>query len=297
MDPHLLRTFAAVARHASFSAAARELGYTQSAVSQHIAALEADLGVDLLGRRPVVPTEAGTRLLEHTEPLLLRLAAARAEVVRAARSPSSRVVAGASPLAAGARTARALARLRELRPRARVTLRVLDRAEVVAGVAAGELDVGLVDGAAAPSDPLRLPEAGPLHAVRCAEEDLTVVLAEDHPLARRRGVRLTDLADALWVDAPAAALPPALLHPAAAGEGFRAGVRHEGPEVRTVLELVRSGLGLALLPRSAAEGAAGVAVVPLTAPRLVHRTEVLHRGGAAGAAAVLTGLLTGAPVP
>lgn len=87
MDPHLLRTFTAVVRLASFSAAARELGYTQSAVSQHIAALESDLGVELLGRRPVAPTEAGTRLLEHAGPLLLRMAAARAEVVRAAHSP------------------------------------------------------------------------------------------------------------------------------------------------------------------------------------------------------------------
>ncbi|WP_431964726.1 hypothetical protein [Actinacidiphila sp. bgisy160] len=71
-------------------------------------------------------------------------------------------------------------------------------------------------------------------------------------------------------------------------------MRHEGPEGRTVLELVRSGLGPALLPRSAAEGAAGVVAVPFTEPRLVHRTEVLHRDGAGGAAAVLTGLLTGA---
>ncbi|MFD5702262.1 helix-turn-helix domain-containing protein, partial [Streptomyces lasiicapitis] len=59
MDPHLLRTYVAVARLASFSAAARELGYTQSAVSQHIAALEQDLGTPLLSRRPVAPPPPG----------------------------------------------------------------------------------------------------------------------------------------------------------------------------------------------------------------------------------------------
>ncbi|MDX2703986.1 hypothetical protein PV350_14110 [Streptomyces sp. PA03-6a] len=149
---------------------------------------------------------------------------------------------------------------------------------------------------AAPGDPLRLPEAGPLHAVRCTEGGPDGGPGGRSSAGPPAGVRPADLADALR-DAPTAALPPALLHPAAAGQGLRAGVRHEGPEVRTVLALVRSGLGPALLPRSAAEGAAGVAVVPLTAPRLVHRTEVLHRGGAGGAAAVLTGLLTGAPVP
>src|ERR671928_1124910 len=87
MDPRFLRTFASVTRLASFSAAARELGYTQSAVSQHIAALEQDLGAPLLNRRPVAPTPAGERLLEHAGPLLLRLDAARADVTRIAAAP------------------------------------------------------------------------------------------------------------------------------------------------------------------------------------------------------------------
>ncbi|MFC5828966.1 LysR family transcriptional regulator [Nonomuraea insulae] len=77
MDPHLLTTFVTVARTGSFSAAAAELGYTQSAVSQQIAALETDLGLPLLRRRPVEPTPAGLRLLEHAGPLLLRLRAAQ----------------------------------------------------------------------------------------------------------------------------------------------------------------------------------------------------------------------------
>nr|WP_119612198.1 LysR family transcriptional regulator [Streptomyces acidiscabies] len=103
MDPHLLRTFVAVARLASFSEAARELGYTQSAVSQHIAALEQDLGAPLLTRRPVTPTPAGDRLLEHAKPLLLRLDAARADVARIAAAPAYGLTLAASPAALGAR--------------------------------------------------------------------------------------------------------------------------------------------------------------------------------------------------
>src|SRR6188472_3768330 len=99
MDPHLLRTYVSVARLASFSEAARELGYTQSAVSQHIAALEQDLGSPLLTRRPVAPTPAGERLLEHAGPLLLRLAAARADVVRLACAPSHGLTLAVSPTA------------------------------------------------------------------------------------------------------------------------------------------------------------------------------------------------------
>ncbi|MFC7648989.1 LysR family transcriptional regulator [Streptosporangium lutulentum] len=89
MDPHLLRTFVTVVHRGSFSAAAEDLGYTQSAVSQQIAVLEADLGLALVHRRPVTPTPAGERLLEHAGPLLLRHRAARADVLRAAAGRSS----------------------------------------------------------------------------------------------------------------------------------------------------------------------------------------------------------------
>ena len=96
----MLRTFVAVARLGSFSAAAVELGYTQAAISQQIAALESDLKVPLLNRRPVSPTEAGARLLEHAEALLLRLDAARADVTRMTQAPAAALVVGATPLAA-----------------------------------------------------------------------------------------------------------------------------------------------------------------------------------------------------
>ena len=90
----------AVARLGSFSAAAVELGYTQAAVSQQIAALENDLKTQLLNRRPVTPTEAGTRLLEHAEPILLRLDAARTDVTRMTKTPSATLLIGVTPLAA-----------------------------------------------------------------------------------------------------------------------------------------------------------------------------------------------------
>src|ERR1700750_369292 len=101
MEPRFLRTFACVTRLPSFSAAARELGYTQSAVSQHIAALESELGAALLHRRPVAPTEAGARLLEHAGPILLRLEAARADVRRVATGPPRQLRLGGAALFAG----------------------------------------------------------------------------------------------------------------------------------------------------------------------------------------------------
>src|SRR5271154_3652603 len=123
VEAQLLRTFVAVARLGSFSAAAIELGYTQAAISQQIAALESDLKTQLLNRRPVTPTEAGNRLLEHAEPILLRLDAARADVTRMTKTPPGTLVIGATPLAGAASAlATALAELRRQMPRVRVTI-------------------------------------------------------------------------------------------------------------------------------------------------------------------------------
>src|ERR1700734_2656051 len=97
VELQLLRTFVTVARRASFSAAAAELGYTQAAVSQQIAALEGDLRTRLLNRRPVTPTEAGARLLEHAGPILLRLDAARTDVTRMTKAPSATLLIGVTP--------------------------------------------------------------------------------------------------------------------------------------------------------------------------------------------------------
>ncbi len=267
MDPRFLRTFVLVARLQSFSAAARELGYTQSAVSQHIAVLEADVGALLLDRRPVRPTEAGARLLEHAEPILLRLDAARADVARVAAGPPAQLRIGATPLSTGL-AAELVA------PALAVTVRVAARDDVARAVATGELDAGVVDGVAAVSDPLRLPDTG-LRVASFTEEPLAVAAPLGHPLAGR-GVRLEDLVDARWIDAPAISAPLAELSALARAEGFRAALHYDGFDVRGLLALVVAGHGLALLPERALEGVAALSVIQ---PRLVHRTEWLHESG------------------
>ncbi|WP_433615030.1 LysR family transcriptional regulator [Dactylosporangium sp. CA-139114] len=282
MDPHLLRTFAAVARLGSFSAAADELGYTQSAVSQQIAALEQDVGAPLLRRRPVALTDAGARLLEHTGPILLRLAAARADVVRLAGPPPAAVVLGATPLSG--LDAAAVVRVRRAMPRVTFTLHVAGAAAVATGVAVGELDLGLVDGVTAPSDPLPLPDTGRLTTAPVAERPAVVALPAGHPLAGRRGLRLADLADAVWLDAPEIATPLERLRALARAEGFRGGLAYPGTDAGVFSSLIAAGAGLALLPESALRP--GVRGVPVAEPRLVHRTDLVHGSLTEPAAAV-----------
>ena len=280
VDPRLLQTFSTVLTLGSFSAAARELGYTQSAVSQQIASLEGELGVELIHRRPVGPTEAGARLLDHVAPILLRIDAARAEVRRAGSGSTGRLTVGVCPLAATAHTLRVTGEVARRAGVHEFTVRTLPRRAVAEGVATGTLDLGLVDGFALPDDPLRPARTAGVRGVPVGREPAVVALPSAHPLAHRTGLRLADLVDARWIDAPDVGAPPADLR-ALVGDGprLRVALRYDGLDVRTYTELLAGGQGLGLLPRSVAAGRRDLAGVPVTAPELTHRIEALRVAG------------------
>jgi DNA-binding transcriptional LysR family regulator len=278
VDPHLLQTFVTVARLGSFSAAATELGYTQAAISQQMAALESDLKVTLLNRRPVAPTEAGARLLEHAGPILLRLDAARADLARMTQSPSASLVVGMTPLAGGLPAfAGALAALRARLPRVAITVRVGPRPDVATGVARGELDVGLIDGLAAAGDSLSLLAHAPLSAMGVAESEVGVVMPKDHPLAHRAAIPLADFVDARWIDAPDVA-PLSEIRRMARTDGFRPAFSYEGTDTVSLIALAAAGHGLTLLPTALAAlaGVGDFALVRVAEPRIVHQVELFH---------------------
>jgi DNA-binding transcriptional LysR family regulator len=274
VEAQLLKTFVTVARRGSFSAAAIELGYTQAAVSQQIAALESDLKTQLLNRRPVTPTEAGARLLEHAQPILLRLDAARADVIRMTKAPPATLVIGVTPLAGAATVlARALAELRERMPRLGITVETGSCQQVATAVARGELDLALTDGLTAPGDPL--PERAPVAALGLSQESVRVVLPAGHPLATRASLRLPDLAEARWIEAENVAPPLADIRRHADTDGFRPSFRYTGTDVMSLLNLAAAGHGLILLPSSVLRHG-GTAGVHVALPRLTHRVELLH---------------------
>lgn len=154
------------------------------------------------------------------------------------------------------------------------------REAVARGVAAGEFHLGLIDGVAAPSDPLKLFEIGALRTTAVSDEPVVVVQPVDHPLARRKRLSLHDLVDARWIDAPEIAAPLPDLRAATESDGIRASFTYEGTDTLTLLALVAAGHGLAVLPAAvlarSVSAKEGITAVPVDAPRLVHRTELLH---------------------
>jgi DNA-binding transcriptional LysR family regulator len=274
VEAQLLRTFVAVTRLGSFSAAAAELGYTQSAVSQQIAALENDLKTQLLTRRPVAPTEAGARLLEHAEPILLSLDAARADVTRMTKAPPATLTIGVTPLAgASPALGTALSKLRHHVPRLDITVHTIPRQQLPAAVARGDLDLALTDGLTTPGDPL--PEQTPVTAIGLTEENVAVVLPPDHPLATRSALRLQDLADSRWIEADNLAPPLAEIRRHATTEGFNPAFRYTGTEIATLINLAATAHGLTLLPESVLRRAR-ITAIPVMTPRVSNRVELLH---------------------
>ncbi|MGW2074653.1 LysR family transcriptional regulator, partial [Streptomyces sp. NPDC001953] len=142
-DPRHLVTLAAVVRHGSFAAAAEELGYTQSAVSQQVAELERRVGARVVVRRPVRATEAGQVLLDTESAISVSMSRAATELAALADGTGGEVRLGAFISAAASIVPPALARLRATHPAVHITLRELEQRETHALLFRGEIDLAI----------------------------------------------------------------------------------------------------------------------------------------------------------
>ena len=177
MEIRDLRSLVAVARTGSFTQAAKDLGYTQSAVSQHIANLERSVGRTLLTRRPVRLTEVGERLAEHAAHVVLRLDVATSELALV-DGASAEVRVAMTPLADVRRVSRSLRSVRSSAAFGPIRLITTSAVAAVGRVASGECDLALVDGIVAPSSPLVVADAGLLRSFVVGEEELVVVVPD-----------------------------------------------------------------------------------------------------------------------
>jgi molybdate transport repressor ModE-like protein len=279
-----LAALAAVARTGSFGRAAGELGYTQSAVSQQIAALERIVGQRLVerpgGPRAISMTEAGTLLLRHAEAIVNRLDAARADMhaLRAGETGSLRV---GTYQSIGARV------LPEVMRRFRS-----DWPKVELGLSEPSTDPGLYDDIESGRLDLAFCSAplpdGPFEAVALMSDPYVLLLPAEHPAAAGTSLSLGDLGEL------------ALIGSSTCSSGLAAEqiLRDAGQAVEYVFRsddngtlqgLVAAGFGAALVPLLAVspgdDRVRVLALAPAVPPRVIsvvwHRDR--HRAPAARA--------------
>jgi DNA-binding transcriptional LysR family regulator len=247
-----LRILVEVASCGSFSAAADSLSYTQSAVSQQIAALEAETGVTLIERLPrgVRLTPAGVVLLEYAEGIIARLHAAEAEMAAIAGLRGGQLRMASFPTAGATLMPLAIAIFRARHPEVALTLAEGEPEEIGPRISAGEFDIALLFEFEGTSESL-----GPeLARLPLFEDPMFLALPADHPLARRPTLRLEDLRTEAWIQTSASS--PCARHVVRSchGAGFDPVVSFESDDYQTVQGLVAAGVGVALIPKLALSG-------------------------------------------
>jgi LysR family transcriptional regulator, benzoate and cis,cis-muconate-responsive activator of ben and cat genes len=195
VDLRHLRSFVAVAEELHFSRAAQRLNLAQSAVSAQVRKLEREVGGALLVRtsRRVLLTPAGEALLEDARALLAAADDALARARGLARGETGTLVVGCFGPSPGELLATLLDRFQAHLPDVRVEVSAFDFAEVLERLRDGRLDVSF----------LYLPLDEPdIHVTPLLNEPRVVVMAADHPLARRESLRPEDLAGETFVTQP-----------------------------------------------------------------------------------------------
>lgn len=269
LSPGRLRVLHVVDRLGSLTAAATELNYSTSAVSQQIALLERETGAQLLERhaRGVRLTEAGRVLADHTGKILADLAAAEAALTAVTRGQAGRLRFGSFVTANAVLMPSAVAEFQASHPRVALELTELDRDEGLAAVGAHELDLALVY--EFPAIPLAVVED--VELVPLLEDPLYIMLARDHPSAGRERLSLADLAGERWIQGVHHGSTMNVLPQACRATGFEADILFRTDDQVTVRGLVAAGIGVALAPwLTLATLPPGVLARPLDEPSLVR---------------------------
>src|SRR3954454_2865309 len=246
LDVRRMRVLREVARRGSFSAAAESLAYTQSAVSQQIAALESEAGTRLVERnaRGVRLTDAGRALVEHTDVILARLADAEAELEAIAGRRGGRLRLAAFPSAGATIMPQAIARFRARHPAVELTLEPAAPEPALVGLRAGDADLILdITGS------FRPPRDDGIERVHLLDDPMYVALPQGHPLAHKRNLKLEELADESWILGTTGSCPDAsiFLHSCQLA-GFEPHVTFNSDDYFAIQGFVAAGVGASFIP-------------------------------------------------
>jgi len=268
-----LRYFVAVAEELHFGRAAAKLGIAQPPLSLQIQKLEAELGTALFERtsRRVQLTPAGKVLLDEARHVLQEFAAAADAALRAARGEMGSLSVAFAASVMFLALPKIIRRFREEFPRVHLELRELPTGSQLVALRTGELDIGF----------LREPPVDEeLSTETLMTERLLLALSKRHPLASRKRLRLTDVANEDFVLFPRDIAPGLYRHVLAvcAEAGVHPRIVQTSRELYTTVSLVEAGLGVTIIPESVRKmGWRGVRYYPIGSPAATTRIDAAWR--------------------
>ena len=271
LDVRRLRVLREVAARGSFSAAAEALSFTQSAISQHVAALERETGTKLVerGSRGIRLTDAGQSLVKHADSILGRIEDAEEELAAIAGLRGGRLRLACFQSAGATLVPRAVAEFHRRHPDVELSMIEAEPEEAEAALRAGEIDLALVYDFA----PIPSVRDGELDTVRLVDDPYDAIVPKGHRLAGRRSLSLADLAEEPWVAATTGCGCRQITERACQDAGFEPHIAFECDETLAAQALVAAGVGVTILPRLAlATIHPGVEV-----RRLTRKDQVIRR--------------------
>lgn len=249
MELRHLRYFVAVAEHGHVTRAAESLGIQQPPLSQQIKALEDELGVLLLKRKPrgVELTDAGAAFLERARVILGEVERAFASTRRTARGEQGRVVVGFTSSAPfHPFVPRVIRMFREASPHVSLVLEESGSSELVHGLHSETIDAAFIRSPVA--------DVVDLLVEPILQEDMVVALPTGHLLASdlTKPLELSELANHTFIlyKRPGAPGLYDSIIAACRGAGFSPNVGQEAPRIVSTLNLVAAGLGVSVVPES-----------------------------------------------
>jgi DNA-binding transcriptional LysR family regulator len=249
LDVKRMKVFREVAACGSFSAAAESLSFTQSAVSQQVAALEREVGTKLLDRTPrgVRLTDSGRALVAHADAILARLESAEDELAELAGVRGGRLRLASFQSAGATLIPRAVAVFHQRHPKVELGMVEAEPDEAAQLLRSGDIDLALVyDYAAVPGT-----LSDELETEHLIDDVYDAVIPKDHPLAKRSELAMTDLGSEPWVGPTDRSGCRLIVNRACQEAGYEARVAFEADETMAAQALVAAGVGITIYPRLA----------------------------------------------
>ncbi len=249
LDLQRLQIFRTVATLRSFSAAALELSYTQSSVSEAVATLERELGVTLLDRssRPVRVTPSGEVVLGHAQTLLAQTAAIETDLAALTSGDAGRLRLAGFYTAWSTFLPTAVADFAGTHPRVHLELEQLDPPAALRRLRAGELDLAVIF-RFEPGDPGEDPEAR-VSSTYLGHDPYALAAPAKGTMARKGRLVVADLAEVNWCCAPLGTPATTILQQFCREHGgFEPRLEYPTDDVAMAQPLIAAGLAVALLP-------------------------------------------------